>query len=266
MPVIEIDTLESEALDVFRKLTESQLRNEGDCGLFIAESPKVIRTALRCGLEPVSMLCEARHITGDAADIVASCPTLPVYTGPRELLASLTGYQLTRGVLMAMRRPKLPEIDEVCRDAHRIVVIHGVVEATNVGAIFRSVAALGFDGIILSKDSCDPFNRRSVRVSMGTVFQIPWTWESYPLESLKRLHYSTVAMALSDTAISLDAPLLKSMNRLAIFVGTEGDGLPNKVITGTDYVVRIPMKHGVDSLNVAAATAVACWELRWNGN
>lgn len=265
MPIVEIDRLDRPELDVFRKLTEAQLRQAGETGtggLFIAESPKVIRTALQCGIRPWALLCSRKHIAGDAADIVAACPDLPVYTGDDTLLSRLTGYPLTRGVLMAMQRPALPAVEAICRKARRIVIIHGVVEATNVGAIFRSVAALGFDGIILSPDSCDPLNRRSVRVSMGTVFQVPWTWDDCPLESLRNLGFRTAALALTPDAISLDAPELKREERLAIVMGTEGDGLPRQTIAAADYVVRIPMAHGVDSLNVAAATAVACWELR----
>ena len=264
MPIIEIDSLTHRGIEVFSSLTEAQLRNRIDPekGIFIAESPKVIRVAMDSGCEPLALLCERRHITGDAADIVARCKDIPVYTGSRELLASLTGYTLTRGVLCAMRRPVVPTVGEVCRNARRVVVIDNVVDTTNIGAIFRSAAALGIDGVLLTTTSCDPLNRRAVRVSMGTVFLVPWTWVDSPVETLKELGFKTVAMALSDNSVPLDDPALNAERRLAIIMGTEGDGLPHDVIAQTDYVVRIPMAHGVDSLNVAAAAAVAFWQLR----
>ena len=187
---------------------------------------------------------------------------IPVYTGERELLARLTGYTLTRGVLCAMRRPVPPAVADVCRGARRVVVIHGVVDTTNIGAIFRSAAALGMDAVLLTPDSCDPLNRRSVRVSMGSVFLVPWTWVDRPQEQLHELGFRTAAMALTDRSVPLDYPALKQEPRLALLMGTEGDGLPQTAIEGADYVVRIPMAHGVDSLNVAAASAVAFWELR----
>ena len=228
--------------------------------MFIAESPKVIRVALSAGYEPTALLCERKHISGDAADIVARCQDIPVYTGERELLSQLTGYTLTRGVLCAMRRPQPKTVAEVCRDARRIVVIDGVVDTTNIGAIFRSAAALGIDAVLLTPTSCDPLNRRAVRVSMGSVFLVPWTWlDTY--STLHDLGFKTAAMALTDDSISLDDPRLKAEERLAIVMGTEGDGLPQQTIAEADYVVRIPMKHQVDSLNVAAAAAVAFWEL-----
>ena len=231
MPIIEITSLEQPGVDVFSTLTEAQLRNrlEPEKGVFIAESPKVIRVALAADYEPLALLCERKHLTGDAADIAEQCHALPIYTGGRELLTQLTGYTLTRGVLCAMRRPTPPSVEDVCRNARRIVVIHGVTDTTNIGAIFRSAAALGIDGVLLTRDSCDPLNRRAVRVSMGSVFLIPWT---------------------------------KTEPKLALIMGTEGDGLPQTAIAEADYVVRIPMAHGVDSLNVAAASAVAFWELR----
>lgn len=264
MPVIPIDSLSHPGVEVFARLTEAQLRNrlEPDKGVFIAESPKVIRVALRAGLEPLALLCEERHITGDAADIIACCGDVPVYTGSRELLASLTGYVLTRGVLCAMRRPTPPRADDICREARRIAVIEGVTDTTNIGAIFRSAAALGIDAVLLTADSCDPLNRRAVRVSMGSVFLVPWTWLDGPVSSLHKLGFRTAAMALTHRSIPLDDPQLAAEERLAIVLGTEGDGLPRETISEADYVVRIPMAHGVDSLNVAAASAVAFWELR----
>lgn len=268
MPVIEITSLDHPGVDVFSALTEAQLRNRLDPakGVFIAESPKVIRVALDAGYEPLSLLCERRHLTGDAADILARVGDIPVYTGERDLLARLTGYTLTRGVLCAMRRPWVREVAEVCKDARRVVVIHGVVDTTNIGAIFRSAAALGIDAVLLTPDSCDPLNRRAVRVSMGSVFLVPWTWADRPLECLKELGFKTAALALTDRSVPLDYPLLKQESRLALVMGTEGDGLPQTAIDGADYVARIPMYHGVDSLNVAAASAVAFWELRLPGN
>ena len=264
MPVIEIQSLDHPGVEVFSTLTEAQLRNRLDPqrGIFIAESPKVIRVALDAGHVPVALLCERRHLTGDAADILARVGDIPVYTGERDLLARLTGYTLTRGVLCAMRRPVPPAVDDVCREARRVVVIHGVVDATNIGAIFRSAAALGIDAVLLTTDSCDPLNRRAVRVSMGSGSLVPLTWVEQPLACLHGLGFRTAAMALTDRSIPLDAPVLKEEPRLALVMGTEGDGLPRETIAGADYVVRIPMAHGVDSLNVAAASAVAFWELR----
>ncbi len=264
MPIIEITSLDHPGIAAFATMTEAQLRNriEPELGIFIAESPKVIRVALDAGLIPTAILCERRHITGDAADIVARCPDTPVYTGERSLLATLTGYTLTRGVLCAMRRPALPDISAVCRDASRIAVIDGVTDTTNIGAIFRSAAALGIDGVALTRDSCDPLNRRAVRVSMGTVFLIPWTWVDDAVNDLRDQGFRTAAMALSDDSVRIDDPVLKAERRLAIILGTEGDGLPRTVISQADYVARIPMSHGTDSLNVAAASAVAFWELR----
>lgn len=264
MNIIELQSIDEPGVSMFSTLTEAQLRNklEPDKGIFIAESPKVIRVALASGAEPVAMLCERKHISGDAADIVAAVGDIPIYTGPRELLASLTGYTLTRGVLCAMRRPAPRTVADICRDARRVVVIHGVVDTTNIGAIFRSAAALGIDGVLLTTDSCDPLNRRAVRVSMGSVFLVPWTWVDRPQEQLHELGFRTAAMALTDRSVPLDYPALKQEPRLALLMGTEGDGLPQTAIEGADYVVRIPMAHGVDSLNVAAASAVAFWELR----
>ena len=264
MQIIEINTLNHPGVEVFSTLTEAQLRNrlEPQKGIFIAESPKVIHVALNAGYEPLALLCERKHIEGDAASLIERCGDIPIYTGERELLASLTGYTLTRGVLCAMRRPVPKTVEEVCQDAKRIAVIDGVVDTTNIGAIFRSAAALGIDAVLLTPSSCDPLNRRAVRVSMGSVFLLPWTWLEAPISSLRTLGFRTAAMALSDHSVPIDHPSLKDEPRLAIVLGTEGDGLSTQVIQETDYVVRIPMWHEVDSLNVAAASAVAFWELR----
>ena len=263
MNLIEISSLEVPGLDVYGTLTEAQLRNrlEPEKGVFIAESPKVIHVALDAGLEPVSLLCERRHIEGDARGIIERCPEdMPVYTGSRELLARLTGYTLTRGVLCAMRRPEALPPEEVCKDARRIVVLHGVCDTTNVGAIFRSAAALGIDAVLMTRDSCDPLNRRAVRVSMGSVFLVPWTWLE-GLGQVKEMGFTTAAMALRHDNIGIDDPKLKATDRLALIMGTEGDGLPEAVIDAADYVVKIPMHNGVDSLNVGNAAAIAFWEL-----
>ena len=264
MRIIEIDSLSHPGVEVFSTLTEAQLRNrlEPQKGIFIAESPKVIHVALNAGYEPLALLCERKHIEGDAASLIERCGDIPIYTGERELLASLTGYTLTRGVLCAMRRPVPKTVEEVCQYAKRIAVIDGVVDTTNIGAIFRSAAALGIDAVLLTPSSCDPLNRRAVRVSMGSVFLLPWTWLEAPISSLRTLGFRTAAMALSDNSVPIDHPSLKDEPRLAIVLGTEGDGLSHQVIQETDYVVRIPMWHEVDSLNVAAASAVAFWELR----
>jgi tRNA G18 (ribose-2'-O)-methylase SpoU len=264
MPIIELTSLQQPGVEVFTSLTEAQLKRYGDSGLFIVESPKVINVALNMHYEPVALMCEQRHILGDAREIIARCGDIPVYTGTRELLSKLTGYVLTRGVLCAFRRKPLPTVDEVCCNARRVVVIDGVVDTTNIGAIFRSAAALGIDAVLITKNSCDPLNRRAVRVSMGSVFLLPWTWIDDPVEEMHRLGITTAAMALSDDSISLDDPILKSQPRLALIMGTEGDGLPQSTITAADYTVKIPMAHCVDSLNVAAASAVAFWELRTN--
>lgn len=264
MNIIEISSLRQEGLEVFSTLTEAQLRMEmePEKGLFIAESPKVIRVALDAGWQPTALLCERKHIEGDARDIVERVGDIPIYTGSRELLAELTGYTLTRGVLCAMRRKVMPSVAEVIKDARRIVVIEAVTDTTNIGAIFRSAAALGIDAVLLTRDTCDPLNRRAVRVSMGSVFLVPWTWLDGPISSLHEYGFQTAAMALCDDSISLDDPRLKDEDRLAVIMGTEGDGLPHQTIEEADYTVRIPMAHGVDSLNVAAAAAVAFWELR----
>lgn len=264
MPIIEIQSLGHPGLEVFATLTETQLRNrlEPEKGIFIAESPKVIDIALQKGYTPISLLCESKHIDGDAADIISRCGDIPTYTGKRELLSQLTGFTLTRGVLCAMRRPMPLSVDEICRNASRIAVIDNVVNATNTGAIFRAAAALGIDAILCTPTASDPLNRRSVRVSMGTVFIIPWTWIKTPISSLHKLGFKTTALALSNNSISIDDPVLKSENKLAIIMGTEGDGLPQNIINQADYTVKIPMQNHVDSLNVAAAASIAFWQLR----
>ena len=270
--IIEIADTSLPQLDVFARLTEGQLRSrlEPEKGIFIAESPKVIERALDAGYEPVSLLMERKHISGQGRDIIARCGDIPVYTADREVLAGLTGYQLTRGVLCAMRRPPLPSVEAVCANARRVAVLEGIVESTNIGAIFRSAAALNMDAVLVTPTCGDPLYRRAVRVSMGTVFQIPWTrigsgvseWPQRGIQRLRELGFKTAAMALSDTAISIEEPCLIAEKKLAIVLGTEGDGLVPRTIADCDYTVRIPMSHGVDSLNVAAASAVAFWQLR----
>ena len=270
--IIEITDFHAPELDVFARLTEAQLRNrrEAEKGIFIAESPKVIGYALKAGYEPVSFLMERRHIEGQAKELLADRGQVPVYTADSEILAKLTGFPLTRGILCAMRRPSLPSVEEVCRAARRIVVLEGIVDPTNIGAIFRSAAALNVDAVLVSPSCCDPLYRRAVRVSMGTVFQIPWTrigqdptqWPHPGLEQLKQLGFKTAAMALTEESVSVEDPDLMAEEKLAILMGTEGDGLSRETIACCDYTVRIPMSHGVDSLNVAAASAVAFWQLR----
>ena len=263
----EITDFSDPALDVYARLTEAQLMNRFDPSkaMFIAESPKVIHRALDGGYAPVSMLMERKDIDGSAAEIIARCPEIPVYTADEELLCNLTGYHLTRGVLCAMRRPPLPTLEAVLQDARRVVVLDNVQNPTNVGAIFRSAAALGMDAVLLTPGCSDPLYRRSARVSMGTVFQIPWTFfpEGRPwYEQLKELGFMSAALALKEDTLSIDDPRLRSVEKLALVLGSEGDGLSDAAIAGCDYTVKIPMYHGVDSLNVAAASAVAFWELR----
>lgn len=261
--IIEITSLQDERVAMFSTMTEAQLRNRLNIeqGIFIAESPKVIRVALEAGYEPTALLCEKKHIEGDAKDIIESHPEMPIYTGSRELLSELTGYTLTRGVLCAMRRKPEPPLEEILKNAHRVCIIDAVCDTTNIGAIFRSAAALGIDAVLLTRSSCDPLNRRAIRVSMGTIFLVPWTWlDTY--STLHDLGFKTAAMALTDQSISLDDPILKQQDKLAVIMGTEGDGLPQKTIEDADFTVRIPMYHHVDSLNVAAAAAVTFWELR----
>ncbi len=270
--VITITDLDAPELAVYTSLTHAQLRNrlEPEKGVFIAESPKVIARALDAGYEPLSYLMEEKHIAAQAAPLLARSADVPVYTAGRALLERLTGYELTRGVLCAMRRPKLPSVEEVCRNAARVAVLEGIVDSTNIGAIFRSAAALSMDAVLVSPTCSDPLLRRSVRVSMGTVFQVPWTqigasaadWPEQGLRTLHALGFRTAAMALSRASVSVDDPALMHEPRLAIVLGTEGDGLARQTIAGCDYTVCIPMSHGVDSLNVAAASAVAFWQLR----
>ncbi len=264
MNLIEIETLAHPGVHVFSRLTEAQLRNRlnpGD-GLFIVESPKVIKVALDSGYEPVSILCERRHLEGDAAEVISRSGDIPVYTGSRELLCELTGYTLTRGVLCAMRRKPEPDVAQLLEGTSRVAVIDGVSDTTNIGAIFRSAAALGVDAVVLTRSSCDPLNRRSVRVSMGSVFLVKWGWLDGPVAGLREYGLKTVALALTDDSVSIDDPVLRAEPRLAMILGTEGDGLSKEVVAGADYTARIPMSHNVDSLNVAAASAVAFWELR----
>ena len=272
MNIIEINEFTDPRLDVYARLTEAQLLNrfEPAKGMFIAESPKVIDRALNAGCQPVSLLMERKDIDGSARDIIARCGEIPVFTADRDVLCQLTGYQLTRGVLCAMRRPMLKYVEDVVRDARRIVILENVQNPTNVGAIFRSAAALGMDAILLTPGCSNPLYRRSARVSMGTVFQIPWTfigsetadWPNAGMEKLRELGFKTAAMALSDDSVSIDDPALAAEEKLAIILGSEGDGLTETTIADCDYTVKIPMYHGVDSLNVAAASAVAFWELR----
>lgn len=269
--IIEITNFNAPELDVYARLTENQLlnRHEPEKGLFIAESPKVIERALDAGCIPVSLLLERKHITGQAQHIVARCQDIPVYTADFDVLTQLTGFNLTRGALCAMRRPPLPTVEEVCSGARRIAILENVVNPTNVGAIFRSAAALNMDAVLLTPACSNPLYRRAIRVSMGTVFQIPWTflgtndteWSKPAIDILKRMGFRTAAMALSDHAVNIDDPQLMSEEKLAIILGTEGDGLASSTIADCDYTVCIPMSHGVDSLNVAAASAVAFWQL-----
>lgn len=268
--IIEITDFLAPELDVYARLTEAQLlnRHEPEKALFIAESPRVIERALDAGYEPVSLLVERKHIEGQAKDVIARLGEIPVYTAEFEVLTQLTGYNLTRGALCAMRRPPLPQAEEICAGARRIAVLENVMNPTNVGAIFRSAAALNMDAVLLTPACSNPLYRRAVRVSMGTVFQIPWTfiegeeeWPSRGMELLGRLGFKTAAMALRDDTVSIEDPRLHAEERLAIVLGTEGEGLAPETIAKCDYTVRIPMAHGVDSLNVAAASAVAFWEL-----
>lgn len=269
--IIEITDFNAPELNIYARLTENQLlnRHEPEKGIFIAESPKVVERALNAGYEPISLLLERKHILGEARDVLARCGDIPIYTAEFDVLKKLTGFPLTRGVLCAMRRPPLPSVDDVCRGARRIAILENVMNPTNVGAIFRSAAALNIDAILLTPASSNPLYRRAIRVSMGTVFQIPWTflggedceWPQQGIQKLKDLGFKTAAMALSDDSVSIDNPALMAEDKLAIILGTEGDGLSTCTIADCDYTVRIPMSHGVDSLNVAAASAVAFWQL-----
>lgn len=269
--LVEVINLEDPALAVYARLTQAQLRNkkEPEMGLFIAESPKVIRTALEAGYQPVSLLMERQKLEGQGKEIMDLCGEVPVYTGDRETLAGLTGYQLTRGILCAMRRPAPRDPREILEKARRVAVLEGMVDTTNLGAVFRSAAALGMDGVLLSPGCCDPLARRAIRVSMGTVFQLPWAvlgesrtdWPEGGLALLKEYGFSTAAMALREDSLTPEDPRLKRAEKLAVILGTEGDGLDPRTIAACDHTVMIPMSHGVDSLNVAAAAAVAFWEL-----
>lgn len=261
--MINITDFNSSELDIYARLSEKQLfhYHEPDFGLFIAESPKVIGTALDAGYEPVSLLVEEKHIHGQAKDILSRVGDTPVYTGTFELLSKITGFKMTRGALCAMRRKPMLSVENVCRNAKRIVVLDQVMNPTNVGAIFRSAAALNMDGILLTQGCSNPLYRRAIRVSMGTVFQIPWTYINSEISSLKNLGFASAAMALDEDSISIDHPALAAEEKLAIVMGTEGDGLASSTIENCDYTVCIPMAHGVDSLNVAAASAVAFWQL-----
>lgn len=249
-------------LEIYARLNEAQLLHyfEPEQGIFIAESPKVIERALNAGYKPISMLMEQRHIEGEAKEIIARCD-VPVYTADEEILTQITGFRLTRGALCAMRRNSLPAVEDICRGARRIAVLENVVNPTNVGAIFRSAAALGMDAVLLTEGCSDPLYRRAARVSMGTVFQVRWTYFDGNMDTLRRLGFATAAMALDDNSVSISDPKLAAEKRLAIVLGTEGDGLAERTISDCDYTVKIPMSHGVDSLNVAAASAVAFWEL-----
>jgi tRNA G18 (ribose-2'-O)-methylase SpoU len=270
--IIEISDFSTPELDVFARLTNTQLRNrlESEKGIFIAESIKVIKIALNAGYEPVSFLMERKYISGQAQSIISNLGDIPVYTADRNLLAGLTGFQLTRSVLCAMRRPQLPSVEELCAGVNRVVILENIADSTNVGAIFRSAAALNIDAVLLTPSCIDPLNRRAVRVSMGTIFQVPWTyigsepaeWPHLGIERLRKWGFKTVAMAISDTAVSIDDPRLMAEKKLAIVLGTEGNGLAPCTIADCDYTACIPMSHNVDSLNVAAASAVAFWQLR----
>ena len=270
--IIEITDFSAPELDVYARLTEAQLLNrfEPEKGLFIAESPKVIHRALDAGCQPVSLLMERKHITVQASDVIARCGDIPVFTSEPDILTQLTGFQLTRGVLCAMRRPALPAVEAVIGSARRIVILENVMNPTNVGAIFRSAAALGMDALLLTPGCSNPLYRRSARVSMGTVFQLPWTylgnttgdWPDPGMTRLRELGFKTAALALSDDSVSIDDPRLMAEDKLALILGSEGDGLTERTIASCDYTVKIPMFHGVDSFNVAAASAVAFWQLR----
>ncbi len=268
MIVREITTLDDTALDLFTRLTESQLRSrvEPEKGVFIAESPKVISIALHAGMQPVAVLVERKFFESQVAPMSEWFDGTTVYVGERKLLATLTGYELSRGMICAMRRPAMPPAEQICGGRNRIALVDGVVNATNTGAIFRAAAGLGVDALLFTHTCCDPLNRRSVRVSMGTVFQVPWTTlphnAAQAVEWLGTQGFKTVAMALSDNAVSIDTPSIAAEERLAIVLGNEGDGLSHDTVAQCDYVAKIPMQNGVDSLNVAAAAAVAFWQLR----
>lgn len=268
--IIEITDFTAPQLDVYARITEGQLlnRHEPEKGVFIAESPKVIERALDAGYVPISLLMEGKHVESQAKEIIRRCGEIPIYTAEFDVLTQLTGFALTRGMLCAMYRKPLLFAADVCRGARRIVVLENIMNPTNIGAIFRSAAALNMDGILLTPGCSNPLYRRAVRVSMGTVFQIPWTFldgkSSWPQPGTSLLHdlgFKTAAMALRDDSLCIDDPRLMKEEKLAVVLGTEGDGLAPETIADCDYTVRIPMSHGVDSLNVAAASAVAFWQL-----
>ena len=272
MNIIEISDFTLPGLDVFARLTEAQLRNrfEPEKGIFIAESLKVIQLALDAGCEPISLLVERKHIAKQAYNTITRCKDIPIYTADNDLLAELTGFEFARGVLCAMRRPQPPSVETLCAGAQRVAVLETIMDSTNVGAIFRSAAALGIDAVLLTPSCHDPLCRRAVRVSMGTVFQIPWArignhpseWPQRGICRLRKLGFKTIAMALSDTALCIDSLQLASEKKLAIVLGTEGNGLSPGTIANCDFIACIPMCHNVDSLNVAAASAIAFWQLR----
>ncbi|WP_418746573.1 TrmH family RNA methyltransferase [Frisingicoccus sp.] len=269
--IIEVTDFEAPELDIYARLNENQLlnRHEPEKGIFIAESPKVIERALDAGCQPISLLLERKHIEGQARDVIARCGDIPIFTSEFEILTQLTGFKLTRGVLCAMRRPALPSVENICSRARRIAILENIMNPTNVGAIFRSAAALNIDAVLLTPGCSNPLYRRAIRVSMGTVFQIPWTflgsedseWPDTGMKLLQKLGFKTAAMALRDDSVPIDDARLRAEDKLAILLGAEGDGLAPSTIADCDYTVRIPMSHGVDSLNVAAASAVAFWEL-----
>lgn len=272
---IKINDFSAPELDVFVRLTGAQLRNklEPEKGIFIAESPTVIEVALDAGCEPIALLTDERLLGGAVAKIIEKCTAsdadFPIYIAERKVLSQLTGFELTRGALCAMKRPALPSVEDVCKNARRIAVLEEVADSTNIGALFRSAAALGIDAVLITPTCCDPLCRRAVRVSMGTVFLVPFTrigetaadWPKKGLEGLHALGFKTAAMALTDDSVSIEDERLKAEEKLAIILGTEGDGLKKRTIADSDYTVKIPMSHGVDSLNVAAAGAVAFWQL-----
>jgi tRNA G18 (ribose-2'-O)-methylase SpoU len=274
--IIEITDLSLPELNVYSHLTEAQIRNrlEPECGIFIAESPKVINVALNNGYRPVSLLMERKHIDGQGKEIILKCGDIPVFTADRDVLSSLTGYALTRGILCAMHRPVPTPVENILSSSHRVAVLENIVDSTNIGAIFRSAAGLGFDAVLLTPSCCDPLCRRAVRVSMGTVFQIAWSrigsspsdWPGKGIDLIKKYGFVTAAMALSSNSVPIYSSFLSDIEKLAVILGTEGDGLTDTTVRNCDYTVRIPMYHGVDSLNVAAASAVAFWELRYRGH
>lgn len=265
--IVKINDFSSPELQIYSNTAEVQLLRyyEPDTGIFIAESPKVIRRAIEAGYKPISILAEKKYISGQAADIIEKCKGIPVYTADSDILTSLTGFRLTQGVLCAMRRKELPKAENICSNASRIAILEDIMNQTNIGAVFRSAAALGFEAVLLTSGSSDPLYRRSVRVSMGTVFQIPWTYlkksDSDYITEIRKMGFATAAMALTDNSVSIDNPDLMSEKRLAVILGTEGEGLRKSTIEACDYTVKIPMFNGVDSLNVAAASAVTFWQL-----